>query len=1175
MKKKRRLYFGNLPKYRIFKLKPFIFLILSVFYFGQLFGQRDNPKITFNFQRAPFFKVIENIRQQIPYEFVFNSEDVRSLNNITLSLKEVTLQQALDALLEGSGMEYVIEQKTVVIKKKVNSPSEKSKSILLKGFVTDRQKHPLPGVTVKLADMMLGTSTNHKGYFSIQLPLERGTLEFSFIGYVSQKVNFTERMTDTLRIVMEELIVGMEEVVVTGYQKVDKRRSTSAITSVKASDVLVPGMSSIDQALEGRIPELMLITNSGEVGATPRIRVRGTSTLIGNREPLWVLDGFIMHDPVNVSVEDLNNPDYINIVGNAIAGINPQDIDRIDVLKDASATALYGTKAANGVIVVTTKKGSIGPARFSYNHTSKLTRRPRYSDRSINLMDSRERVQFGKELSDLHYQFPSNMPKVGYEGALYRYYSGLTDYAGFKQEVLRYETVNTDWFDILTQDAYSHDHTFGVSGGSESMRYYVSLGANFEDGVSKTTKTERYTAMVNLDINFSPKIRANFSLNGNIQRKNHLMPDIDAMDYAYNTSRAIPCYDEDGSLFYYDAIGYGGSNVSHKQFRYNILNEIRNSSNDYRGSTLGANLTLRYNILEDLELSVAGNYMHSSTLQEQWWGEKSHYIARLKNAEYEELGKTGDAGNCILPYGGILNTNNSEQDSYTFRTQVEFRKMFGENRQHLASVMGGFELNGSTSRSIADENRGFVKERGLQFIDNVNLEDYPHYQTWINKNHRSLLHGINHEISGYLTLSYSYKDYFTLNANGRFDASNKFGSRSNEKFLPIWSVSGMWNLKETFMKHADFISNMRLRTSYGIQGNMLEDQSPNLILRQGTINPMYNENISTVARYPNPNLKWETTTAYDLGLDFGMWEDRLTVTFGYYLKKTKNLLSSVTLPTSLGFIDYKENLGQMENEGVELALRSFVYKSNDWNVSLFVNMAHNKNRIVSISNALSSYNDKADQEQANNDDYKTKPMVRYKEGRSSTAIYAMKSLGIDRATGKELFQRQDGTNTYVWDPKESVVCGDTEPKVTGAFGTNITWKQLNLNMNFSYRLGGQVYNQTLINRVENADPRDNVDRRVLEQRWQKPGDHTFYKDINDKSTTPASSRFIQDENVLQLGSLSLSYDLKKEWLKPIGFDMVRLTAMMNDVFRLSTVKRERGISYPFARSMSLGVMVQF
>ena len=193
-----------------------------------------------------------------------------------------------------------------------------------------------------------------------------------------------------------------------------------------------------------------------------------------------------------------------------------------------------------------------------------------------------------------------------------------------------------------------------------------------------------------------------------------------------------------------------------------------------------------------------------------------------------------------------------------------------------------------------------MKERGLQFIDNVNLEDYPHYQTWINKNHRSLLHGINHEISGYLTLSYSYKDYFTLNANGRFDASNKFGSRSNEKFLPIWSVSGMWNLKETFMKHADFISNMRLRTSYGIQGNMLEDQSPNLILRQGTINPMYNENISTVARYPNPNLKWEETRQFNVELDLSFLDNRIGINGTLYLKKTEDCFTTVQVSSVNG-----------------------------------------------------------------------------------------------------------------------------------------------------------------------------------------------------------------------------------------------------------------------------------
>ena len=487
MKKKRRKYFGNLPKYRIFKLKPFIFLILSVFYFGQLFGQRDNPKITFNFQRAPFFKVIENIRQQIPYEFVFNSEDVRSLNNITLSLKEVTLQQALDALLEGSGMEYVIEQKTVVIKKKVNSPSEKSKSILLKGFVTDRQKHPLPGVTVKLADMMLGTSTNHKGYFSIQLPLERGTLEFSFIGYVSQKVNFTERTTDTLRIVMEELIVGMEEVVVTGYQKVDKRRSTSAITSVKASDVLVPGMSSIDQALEGRIPELMLITNSGEVGATPRIRVRGTSTLIGNREPLWVLDGFIMHDPVNVSVEDLNNPDYINIVGNAIAGINPQDIDRIDVLKDASASALYGSKAAKGVVVITTKPLRAGKLRVSYSGTLR-TSIPDVRD--YDLLNAAEKLEYER------------LAGVYDDNGKFQYEKDTEYNEKFKR--VR-EGVDTDWLSKPLRNSVSQNHNLNIAGGDEYIRY--SLGARYgsEQGVMEKSKRDRYSLNFRLSYNKQDK----------------------------------------------------------------------------------------------------------------------------------------------------------------------------------------------------------------------------------------------------------------------------------------------------------------------------------------------------------------------------------------------------------------------------------------------------------------------------------------------------------------------------------------------------------------------------------------------------------------------------------------------------------------------------------------------
>ena len=1050
----------------------------------------------------------------------------------------------------------------------------------VRGKVLDaKTNEPLIGVTVAIRGKnlpVMGSATDVNGQFSIDVPEMVTELFFSFIGYKSQSLPVDVQHEMIVR--LEEEAVSMEEVVVTGYQKVDKRRSTSAITTVKAADVLVPGMTSIDQALEGRIPELMFLANSGEVGATARIRVRGTSTLIGNREPLWVLDGFVMRDPVAVDVNDLNNPDYINIVGNAIAGINPQDIERIDVLKDASATALYGTKAANGVIVVTTKKGSIGPARFSYNHSSKLTRRPRYTDRSINLMNSRERVQFGKELSDLHYQFPDNMPDVGYEGALHRYYTGLTDYAQFTNEVLWYERVNTDWFDVLTQDSYSHDHTFGVSGGTDNMRYYVSLGADLEDGVSRTTSTERYTAMVNLDMNFSPKLRANFSLSGNVQHKNHLMSEIDAMDYAYNTSRAIPAYNEDGSLYYYGLVGYNGMNDSYNQFRYNILNEIQNSSNTYRGNSLNSYLTVRYNILDDLEVSVSGNYSRSMTLQEKWWGEKSHYVARLKNAENEEVGLTGDPGKCLLPYGGILKTDLSESDAFTFRTQVDYQKMFGEENQHLIGAMGGFELNGNTSRTIGDENRGFVKERGLQFIDGVDLDAYPHYRSWLNQKHRTLGHNITREISGYLTLSYSYKDYFTLNANGRFDASNKFGDRSNERFLPIWSVSGMWNIKSTLLKYTEVISDIRLRTSYGTQGNMLDTQSPNLILKQGVLEPWYNENTSTVARYPNPNLKWEETRQFNVELDLAFFNNRLTANGSLYFKKTTDCFTNVKVSSVNGLPgnEYVMNGGDLKNNGYSISLMGIPVKTQDWQWSLSTYFSGNLNKVRSES-----------VEKYTIDDYLSGTAL--VDGEAISSFYSYRFLGLDPANGVPVFDdfadRQhllEGKNMEETVKLVMEKSGQRDPIFTGSFATSVTYKSFSVAMNMSYSLGSKVRLFSLYSPILSGVRSDNNVRKEFVNRWMSPGDEAYtdvpvilspsdpdymryrYHYSTDQITAKVqpfansvwdmydkSDKRVVSGNYLKCSSFSLRYSLKSEWLRHTPFSNVQLSLNSMNMFTIS------------------------
>ena len=614
------------------------------------FSQRvysQEMKLSFNLKNATLKDVINEIKRISVYDFVYSDPQLTSFKQRDVSFTNATIQQVMEDCLKDTKLTYAINGNTIVFKLKATQEKEQELKYI-SGVVTDQAGNPLPGATLLIKGTTTGMATNTNGEYKIGVPKDgECTLIFSFMGMKTQYVKVGNKTKIDVK--LEEDLTEVEEVVVTGYQNIDKRHLTSAVSSVKASDILTPGMTSIDQALEGRIPELVLISNSGEVGATPRIRVRGTSTLLGNREPLWVLDGFIMHDPVNVSNDDLNNPDYINIIGNAIAGINPQDIERIDVLKDASATALYGTRAANGVIVVTTKKGAIGPARFSYNHSSKYTRRPRYSDRNINLMNSQERVQFGKELSDLHYQFPSDMTMVGYEGALDSYYKGLSTYDEFVENVKWYETVNTDWFDILTRDTYSHDHTFGVSGGNDDIRYYVSIGYNKENGVSKTTYTERYTTRLNLDMTFSKKIKANFSMNGNVQKKNHLMDEIDAMDYAYNTTRALPCFNPDGTLYYYNKSAYGGTNRYSNKFRYNILNEIENSSNEYDGNTIGAMLDIKLTPITGLDISVSGNYNRSSTLQEQWWGEKTQYVARGKSAEYESLPLTGSSGYCYLP----------------------------------------------------------------------------------------------------------------------------------------------------------------------------------------------------------------------------------------------------------------------------------------------------------------------------------------------------------------------------------------------------------------------------------------------------------------------------------------------------------------------------------------------
>ena len=504
--------------------------------------------------------------------------------------------------------------------------SKKEKSKVLQGWVYDKNHQVLPGVTVKVAGTSVGTSTNVKGWFRITLPIQRGTLEFSFIGFKKQLVNFTDK-TDTLRIVLEEELMELDEVTVsTGYYKVDKRHLTSSVTTLKMDDIMQPGVSTLDQMLEGRIPGMIFMQNSGQVGAAPKIKIRGTTTLLGNTAPLWVLDGVILTDPVNVDPASINDLDFVNLLGNAISGLNPEDIEKLDVLKDASATAIYGPKASNGVIVITTKKGKVGAPSVSYSLSGTFRQRPRYTDRSVDVMNSQERIDFSKEVVRKKQVIPDLSSYVGYEAAYNDYVNGVISSDEFVRKVKFMETVNTDWLGLLMQDTYSHAHTLSISGGSENVRYYTSLGYSNEKGNLKGEENSRYSAMAKVDINYN-KFIMSFSLNGNVQKKEYTPQEVGLMTYALNTARSVGAYNEDGSLMFYQR----DNDLAHTYSKpFSIINERKNTDDDIQSNAISMSANIEYRLIPCLKAGMQFSYGISNFEERVYFGEKSWYAANLK-----------------------------------------------------------------------------------------------------------------------------------------------------------------------------------------------------------------------------------------------------------------------------------------------------------------------------------------------------------------------------------------------------------------------------------------------------------------------------------------------------------------------------------------------------------------
>lgn len=1105
--------------------------------------------------------VFDEVEQQTGMLTLFSNNELDMHREVKLESREYTLEELYKYLLKGTDLEFEIFNHYVVIRP-VRRKKEEAKMREIKGKVSDEKGEPLAGVSIVLKGSSRGVITDANGNFRILLPkMNNIVLLFSFIGKRMKQVFYFGN--DDLNIVMADENLEVEEVVITGFQNISKRHLTSAVTSMKASEIMLPGVTTIDRMLEGQVPGMIFMQNSGQIGVAPRLRIRGSSTILGTQEPLWVIDGIVQNDPVNVDAGQINDLDFVNLLGNAISGLNPNDVERIDVLKDASATALYGVRAANGVIVITTKKGQEGQLKVNYNFTGSLTTRSRYTDSSVDMMNALERIDYSREIIEKGIVLSNISSWVGYEGALMEFYRGDITFTEFQRKIGYYEKNNTDWFDVICRDAFSHNHNLSFSGGTSLVKYYVSLGYNRENGVLKKEHGDRYTTSVRLSGNYK-RLDFSFGIAGNVQKRHYTPSEVGLLNYAYNTSRAVPVHNEDGSLWYYPRQG------TTFMVNYNVLNERDHSGQTVEGKGISLSMKLDYRLTNTLKAETVFAYNWSNTDQHIYFGEATAYAADLRG----ELYNGGWVAN-VLPFGGESRENDTKSYGYTLRGQLNYKPHLDKAGNHSFSVVIGGEVVSSKYTGRRQIYRGGLSEDG-KLIEFVDVEEYPAFGKWLAETPEArgiAKHQVTNMASLYGSLTYSIRNRYIFNMNARIDASNKFGKDANKKLLPIWSVSGRWNMKDGVLRNLKWVDDLSLRLSFGYQGNMLELETSEMVIEKGEWDDRMGSDKSYIYKFPNPNLAWERTASLNLGTDFSFFEGRFRGTVSYFYKKTRDAFLKKKISVINGTREYVVNQGTIENQGVELGLSCYLITSKrkgtfSWRVdpqlSKVLNMLvdEDKGRDQVMHNSY-SYQDYIDGDVQ---------IV----GRPLNSFFSYEFTGLSAKDGRPTFANigEENWEKYAEMTHEDVFqtvmnfSGCRMPYIQGGIGNTFTYRNLALSCHFTYSVGSKVRLLKLYNNIKSVvpQPAENLRREML-NRWQRPGDEKYTnipgilpnaelpETVNASWWRNESFKFAENiwqmyndsdirvvsGNYLKLQQVSLRYALPERWCKAMQMDSMQLS----------------------------------
>lgn len=1119
MKKKRLDDFPHRGRWSQILLRMKLTFVLVFCMLVQTFAAVNAQTVTLKKQNASLEEIIWELKEQTKFVFLYSSADIATVKGIDIDMQNSQIDAILKKCLEGTDLQFVKENNAIIIRQangKTAVPQVQSRKIT--GKVIDEDGNPLPGVAVLIEGTTIGVATDMDGKYDLTCPeMKDIVLKFSYIGMKPKSVVVGNKTV--VDVTLESDSQEMDEVVVTGL--LNRRKSgfagtTTVISKQELAKVSTGNIFTTISTLDAgfKIEENNL--DGSNPNKLPDFTIRGKGSFQnGSTAPIFILDGF-------------------EVTSQKVFDMDINRIESITLLKDASATILYGSRASNGVIVIETTAPKAGKLRVTYDFKPTIAI---VDLTDYDLMNAREKLQYEKE-AGLYTQEIT----PGYEDNDRRE-QGELDKAYYNRYKNIVEGVNTYWLSQPVKNAFSHAHSLFVEGGADNVRYGIDASYNQNKGVMKESGRDRFGLGFSLIYRIKDKITI----------KNYISY---AHTHAYNSpygsfsqyAKLNPyerIYNDNGELI--PKLSDGDTNPL-----YDALLPNRNFTRDQE---FREQLSVDWFICDGLRLKGQMAIVKGETSGEIY---KSPFSAEFLKTTYNSESRVQE----YLPIAerGYLSMTDGASFSYDGNVTLNYNTLV--NEKHIIYAGAGLEVTQNDNNSHGFIMTGFPDDRYSDpaFAIQYKKETKP-----------SSSESKSRAIGFFANGNYSYDDRYFADVSVRIDGSSKFGA--DKKYAPFWSAGAGWNVhNEKFFKHTK-ISMLKLRYSYGVTGNQEFSAYQAKTMFQFNTDRLYNSGISAALMgYGNPDLEWQNQYQSNYGFDFGYAKDRIRLQFNYYQKKTEGMLTSVSVAPSLGLPSntFTSNLGKIQNKGVEVNLNAVLIRDQgkDFEWSVMLQAAHNKNKIMEISTALKNINEK------NNQD-KTTPAAVYEEGESMSAIKAVPSLGIDPTTGQELFMKKDGTITYTWDATDKVICGDSEPKVFGNVGTNLYWKGWNLNMVFKYDLGADYYNSTLAERVEGANPRYNADRRVLNNRWKEPGQHALYKNIKEYTTTYISSRFVQKENTLQLTSLSLSYDLNREWIRKFGLNTMRLSFYMNDVFRASTVKNERGLDYPFQRSFVFGLNIGF